>query len=162
LINVIRYKQSIYYENKFALSYVENSGVNISEYVPAIRKLFSNANVEDRTISVAESIGYGYIHNVQMSALDNIFTRDKDVATIVYHLFAQTKGTYKLRIFESFSPLYWIKLILFLPQNLFAYLGVKSEVIFVKLFQILWWGITPFLIIFRHKIYIFVFKIITK
>ena len=63
------------------------------------------------------------------------------------------KGIFKSRIFEAFSPLYWINCILFLPRNILTYLGLDADGIMSKILQLLYWITTPLIVAFRDSIY---------
>lgn len=63
-------------------------------------------------------------------------------------------GVYRMRLIESFSPRYWIETVIFLPSRIIQYLGGKSDSLFAKLLQILYWIFTPLLIAVRDKIYV--------
>ena len=52
-------------------------------------------------------------------------------------MFAESKGAYKAKLLETFNPLYWIELIIWLPKQLTLFLGLNNELKAVKTINIL-------------------------
>ena len=52
-------------------------------------------------------------------------------------MFAESKGAYKSKILETFNPLYWIELIIWLPKQFTLFLGLNKELKAVKTINIL-------------------------
>ncbi len=48
-------------------------------------------------------------------------------------------GTYRARIFETFLPMYWIELLLYLPREILRYLGLPPESLATKTLQLFYW-----------------------
>ena len=48
-------------------------------------------------------------------------------------------GEYKHRAMESLNPFYWIRLILFLPQNIIAYFGCGYNTFLAKILNFIYW-----------------------
>lgn len=140
-----------YYYKKY-LSWSKKNNVNIIRYRHSIAKLFKRANVKEHNISRIRPLGYSQIQAVQISAIENIGVLDKELLIHTVTLFEESIGVFKSRMIESFNPLFWIELIIFLPRSIISYLGFKPESIFVRILQVLWWLITPVAIFFRDYI----------
>lgn len=153
LYNLYNYLMCKYCEKKFLLSYVKDTHINISEYVPLIRNLFKTAGIDERFVSESVPLGYGYFSTQKLAILDNICTQRAEIAWMVNELFSQAKGTFKMRLLNCFNPFYWIECLIYLPRNIFSYLGLDSSKLFVKVIQVIWWFVTPAFILWRTKIY---------
>lgn len=117
-------------------------------YTKAIENNFKSAKIKNSLIPIAQPIGYWQIATSQAKSFDNIFVNDKRVMPYINEAFLQTAGVFREKMFESFNPFYWIKLIIFLPKNIISYLGLNVETIFTKLFQLIYWFIDTFLIFY--------------
>ena len=49
---------------------------------------------------------------------------------IMLNSFQVAKGYYKARFLESFNPIYWINIIIFLPQKILKYIGMNENTSF--------------------------------
>lgn len=153
LANVSNFLRTRHYKELYLQSLTKNSSVDILEYKSAILQLFRTAGVEDSLISYANPTGYGMLATGTASAFQNIASNRQDVVVAIYRGFSEAHGTFKRRIFETFSPLYWVNCVVFLPKSLFCYLGIKSDSIFIKIFQLLYWLAAPALILIRQDVY---------
>lgn len=98
-----------------------------------------NAGVPDKIIPVSQTVGYGFVANSSASILKNIICNRQDIASSAYELLLEAKGNYWSRFVNSINPFYWFRIILFIPKYIFSYLGIKSDNIFVKIFQLIYW-----------------------
>ena len=73
---------------------------------------------------------------------------------------AEAKGTFKHRIIENFSPLFWIDCVLFLPRTVLEYMGVDGNGVITKVFQLLYWAAAPLLLVFRDKLSQYILSLI--
>lgn len=149
-----------HYDREYSL-YLSNPEKNFAENTGPLVQLFKAAGVADRQIPYVEPMGYGQLlqgHTLLFSNIGNL--RDSVVANMIA-CFAEAKGVYKHRILENFSPLFWIRSILFLPRTLLAYLGVKGDSLITKLFQLLYWLVMPFLVAFRENLYQYIVSLIS-
>lgn len=162
ITNAIQYYKCTYYEDMYFKTFMPESKIYIREYIPMIRRLFKSANVEDIILPVHEMVGYGMMQSNQASAVANIDSHREDFVHAATHMFAEAKGTFKMRIFDSLSPLYWVNLVLFLPKNILVYLGLKADTVIIKFLQLIWWIVTPFAIIFRQHIAEYISSLIAK
>lgn len=144
LTNVIRYFQVKRYMNRYLKWLHENGKVKffVAEDKAIVKRLINRASVNDARVGYAEPLGYGQISRGMASVLENYPSNMASMAPLMVRMFEEALGVYKLRCFETFSPLYWIEFVIFLPKNLLVYLGVKSENISVKILQIIWWFVS--------------------
>ncbi|WP_432353895.1 hypothetical protein [Anaerotruncus rubiinfantis] len=136
--------------------YLSGKGGDIVEHVPSIEKLMSKANVEDKSIPAAQPIGYMQVATYTASVITNISSLRADIACGVDNILLKTIGTFKMRLLESFSPVYWLDTIIFLPREIFKYFGADSNSIGGKVLQLLWWILAPIAIIFRENLIQFI------
>ena len=89
-------------------------------------------------------MGYGKLASFKASIAENFPSRLADFASVTQETLLQIQGIFKKRCWETFNPLYWLNLLIYLPQNLLQYLGFCGKNIFTKLLQLLWWIIGIF------------------
>lgn len=70
----------------------------------------------------------------------------------IYISFLETHGYYRHIFLQNFNPFYWIKLIIFLPQNLINYLGIKANKKSVKIINVIYWIFTSIFAIYNNEI----------
>ena len=161
LLNIFRYFNNEYLYKKW-LEYFEKllKEEECAEYISythAIQQNFKNANVSEPCVPEMEPMGWGYAARVTIKAFDNIFTNNKRNVQYVNNAFLEAKGIYRTRIFEAFNPWYWIKLVLFLPKNIISYLGLETNNIYTRIFQLLFWIIDSILVVvFKDEIATFI------
>lgn len=148
-----------YYDRKYTM-YLNNPEKNYKENTAAVVQLFKKSGIPDLQIPFVRPMGYGQIYQGHTSFFDNIDNRRDDVVANMLKCFFEAKGTFKHRIFENFSPLFWIEQALYLPRTILEYLGVNGSNLIVKIFQLLYWIATPLLIVFRDRIYQLVISLI--
>lgn len=141
-----------HYYKEYTL-YLSDPKRNFEENTSAIKKLFDAAGLTDRMIPVAQPVGYGQIMTGHTMVFSNMANRREDVVGNMLSCFATARGTFKNRIIENFSPIFWVNCVLFLPRTVLKYLGVSGDSIFSKLLQLTYWAVTPFLILLRDEIY---------
>lgn len=147
-----------YYDKEYTM-YLSHPERNFGEYTTALVQLFKSAGMKDRQIPFVQPMGYGQLLQGHTSLFSNIDNRREDVVANMLKCFAEARGTFKHRIWETFSPLFWINCLLFLPRTILSYLGVKADSLIVKLFQLLYWFATPFLVAFREQIYQYILSL---
>lgn len=143
-------------------SYIYSSGVNIAEYIPAIEKMFLRAGVKDYALPELQYAGFGKVFEGRLRVVDNLSVPRKDVANAAFRMFSKARGTYKSRMIESLSPLYWVEFIIFFPKNIIVYLGVKPKSVVVKLAQLSWWVLAPLAVVFRDHLYTYVSMLLNE
>ena len=152
LNNLSLFIRTNYYSKKYN-KYLSDSKNDFVQYVPMTTKLFKAADLQERVFTAVEPIGYNRIQTSTVYHYINLANRRSDIVGATLSCFDQSKAIFKNRLLETFSLLYWLRTILFLPKQLFVYLGASTDGIFVKVVQVIYWLATPLLIAFRDRIY---------
>lgn len=150
-----------YYKKRYDAYRKEEAG-SFDQYTKPIIQLFQSAEINDIKISSVIQHDENRFSTAQGSLFFNIGHRSPEVIGGMLHCFAIAKGTYRNRLIECFSPLYWINLIVFLPSKLFSYLGLNKNAIPTKVAQLFYWLFVPLLIAFRTDIYQYVLRLLTN
>ena len=127
------------------MRYIGNGDVGFAEYKEEIKGLFKEAGIKDSTVIHQEFLGFGRFANMHVSVHDNIMNTRQDIVALVNQRFFETKGVFRKRYKESFSPIFWIEFILKLPQYLMAFFGVLPEKIIVKILLLIYWIVVAIL-----------------
>lgn len=122
------------------------------EHTQELISLFKKANLSDAEIASTIPTGYMQLASASVSVFRNMISRDSRIVYSIFNMFPQAIGVYKHRIFNSFNPLSWIEFVVFFPRHIASYLNLKTESVITKLFQLIWWLVTPLAIIFREKL----------
>lgn len=150
--------------SKMHMDWLADSCDEFSQYKGEVKKLFLGANIPDSCIPTSQAIGYGQIANANASVYLNFPSKVMGIAAALTDKFDEAIGTYRTRFLESFSPLYWIETILFLPKNLLQYIGLDSEKIAFKLCNILltfiWWCLGVAFMFFKPQLQEFLISLI--
>lgn len=143
LYNLINFLRFPIIEKNLLLTYSSN----VSDKMKAmtnknkIVNYIKNAGVKDKHIPVVQPLGYGQIASANASVFDNILNQREDVARMAMSSLLEAKGNYWSRFINSINPLYWMRIILFLPKSILSYLGVESDRVIVKILQLIYWFI---------------------
>ena len=159
ITNISAFIRVKYYDNEYTM-YLSHPERPFAENTSAVVQLFKAAGMKDRQIPFVQPVGYGQILQGHTSLFSNIENRREDVVANMMQCFSEARGTFKHRIIETFSPLFWINQILFLPRTILEFLGIKPESIIVKLFQLVYWLTTPLLVVFRDNICQYILSLI--
>lgn len=103
------------------------------------KTLVKKSNVMDAHLPTTQPMGFGHIASFSASVSENFPNNSVDFATITNDMFCEMEGIFKNRILETFNPLYWLNLVIYLPKNLVEYLGLSSDNIGSKVLQLIWW-----------------------
>lgn len=143
IYNLYHFILAEYYYKKY-LDFVKNTTRDwfIREHKQSIVKLLEKAGIEDAYQPRTEFAGCGMVRSSSFSVFRNLSVLDKDIINIINGNFHETIGVYKQRIFDTFNPFYWIEMFINLPTKVLDYLGLKSQNVFVKIIQLIWWLIT--------------------
>lgn len=147
-----------YYGKKYT-EYLSEQNFVFAEYTSSIVRLFKLAGVKNKLIPFTQPSGYGFLAQGNTYLFDNMGNLQEYPVGLMIQSFAEAKGTLKRHILENFSPIFWINCLLFLPRSIMEYLGVKGDTLIVKLFQLLYWFSTPFLLAFREQIYQYILSL---
>lgn len=159
--NLSRMVMVRYYQDKYT-SYISDKNCDFTMYTYSIKKLFNRANVKEGAVTVATPIGGGYTRTSKALLFENMGVLDYGIIAMMNSCFSKAYGTYQTRLLECFSPLYWIECVIFLPQKILAYLGVKDNGILTKSIQLLYWLSLPLITVFRSQIYTYIAELISK
>lgn len=133
----LRYIKDKYFE--WLLS--GKDGDIIAGYSNELKMLLKKANIKDCYIPESELIGCGQVANFQLSAFEQFPSRRKDIASILFMLISRGLGVYKNNFYNSFNPIFWLEIIVYLPKGIFSYLGISDNTMIVKILQLIWWVI---------------------
>ena len=113
-----------------------------------IKKLVLETGLEDHSISFMDKMGLGFAKEKQIKVLDNLLVMNSDIMGLGRQFISQAKGYYKVEAFKSLKIQFWVETILFLPKNIFLFLGLKEKNkitnVFMNLCQLLYWGTSLF------------------
>ena len=138
----------------------------ILEAKAEIIQILDDCGLKDFGVSQTRPTGFGYAEHKQISILQNLHCigemGEVDIPNVVNTYLIQARGILKKRIIEAFSPLYWINIIIFLPQKITTYLGFslddKKVETTVRVLNVIYWllfvFIPPLLQFFGVKILI--------
>jgi hypothetical protein len=148
-INHTKYKQCAWFYVMYKKWVKDESNPSPLSTQKQVIKLFKDAGIEDYEITSIHS-GYTSKYSIFNNFPDRYY---RDVIGHTRKMFEIALGVYDARIQETFSPLYWIETIIYLPRRTFAYLGVSSESIGAKIVQVLWWagGVTATFVFTIYK-----------
>lgn len=147
-----------YYSKQYLL-YLADPAREFEENAVAVAKLFRASGLTDRMIHFVQPMGYGQLLQGQAYLFSNMENRREDVVDNMRTCFSSARGSFKNRIIENFSPIFWINCILFLPRTVLSYLGVSGESLLTKLFQVIYWIVTPVLVLLRDNIYQYILSL---
>ncbi|MFA5338926.1 MAG: hypothetical protein WC317_02115 [Candidatus Omnitrophota bacterium] len=85
-----------------------------------------NIGVEDPAFTAMEPVGLGFGQQRNYSGLDNLLFLNVKILGPARNAILQAEGTYKTQAMLSFSPLYWIEMIIFLPREIIKMAGFKE------------------------------------
>ncbi|WP_207706239.1 hypothetical protein [Clostridium sp. HBUAS56017] len=152
VINIIAFIKVKYFYKRYTLWLFQDRDMSLVTYRRAIITLFKNADIKDAYIPTTSKIGYGRIASFNASIMNSFPSAYEDFAVNITRMFHEAIGVYRSRIFETFSPIYWINSLIFLPKRFLTYLGLNAESVIVKLLQCIWWFIAPIALILRTQI----------
>ena len=112
----------IYEYKAFLKEVIKITGVRDDYYVPNIKQ-----------------VGYGKIQSSNVIVIENFPHIYSDMANGTLRIFSEMRGVLKERIFGTINPIYWLNIIIFLPQKIVKYLGLKETSILAKILNLLWW-----------------------
>lgn len=151
----VKFKRCQYLENIYTLNvYNQDCKKNILEYKYEISQLFKNANIKDVYLPYMDRIG-AMVSTGKLSVIDNVGCDREDIVNITLGMFKSSIGYYRTNAFNSFNPMYWIDLIIFLPKHILLYFEVSKNKNIFKIFNILlsiiWWGFNLIIILFGKE-----------
>ena len=153
--NISKLIKTDYYLDRLQSMVHTNQAVSLLEDVEQVRVLAKSAGVEEDEVPALfqtdNIVGVAKYSSVRNLAPDIPFIYQTNLSILL-----ACKGKFKSRIWECFSPLYWIKSIVFLPATLFNYCGFPPETSWAKLCNVIltgiWWVIGIFYTGIRSEI----------
>lgn len=146
LILIIKASYNLYYLfsikkyfNKYCDYLNNHKDWYITRNKQKIVALLKKANVKDSFLPSAEPIGFGYVQTGNFSVFDNLALIRVDVVRTVGQFLKEAEGVFLNRLKETFNPIFWFELFIFLPKNIFNYLGIKEKSFIINFFQLFWW-----------------------
>lgn len=127
-----------------------------------IKDIFKKANARDSSIARTRPTGFGQIINFTTSAYENMFVNDKEIISSVINSFETSIGEFSHRMFQAVNPIWWVECIIYLPRNVFTYLGIKDSNMFIKIVQIMYWIITGAMALFHEELLSFLSSLLKK
>lgn len=163
-IIVILIKFSLNYYNymrikklhKYFEEFIQHKRTDMNLYRQEVLSLFKKAGVKDVLTPIAEPIGFSQIANATVSVFSMFPSLRPLFAGSALNMFEEAEGVFKKNMINSINPIYWIELILFLPQSLLKYLGLNADSLAFKLWNIfltfVWWVICTLITLFQPEI----------
>ncbi|MCP4355742.1 MAG: hypothetical protein GY793_08975 [Proteobacteria bacterium] len=152
-LNLYYYLFAKHYWKEYLKSIEDRTNWYISNNKQQIIKLLKKAGIKDTAKNYLEDAGFGKIEKKRMTIFNSICSSKEYVVRSMAENFAEAINVFKKRIFNSINPIYWIELILCLPQNILEYLKVPSEDRKIKILNVVWWFCLLFIsIIFANSI----------
>ncbi|MBN2602612.1 MAG: hypothetical protein JXA91_00580 [Candidatus Thermoplasmatota archaeon] len=115
------------------------STIDFISHQQRIKKLFRDANLENPSVPIYESVFLGPLFPSRVSVFENMQYTREDVVVHIKMLFYQAEGVFLQRIKEAINPIYWLETLIYLPKKIFIYLGIPIDRWFVKISIFVWW-----------------------
>ena len=109
-----------------------------------IVRILKKAHVNDSKVPFSNLIGYGQIASGYASVMDNMFVRKQDIFSFMLEMFDAAIGEYSQQVFNSFNPIYWLEVMIYLPKSIFEYIGINGDKRITRITQVVYW-ITGFI-----------------
>lgn len=153
--NLLSYVRIQKYKAEY-LEFLKNGTKKIQQHSTLTVSLFKKAGVEDRYFSMTQPIGYGQMEILNTSTFENFPSHYQPFSQYQREMFEDAIGIYRSRTLESFNPIYWIDLIVFMPRNVLGHIGVDKTTTRYKITNILltffWWAFTTLVAIFQPEL----------
>lgn len=117
-----------------------------------IIKCLKKAGVKDVEYGDITPAGYGMLATYRLSVMDNIALKDKNIVARLTTMFDEAVGEYRHRIIDTINPIFWLEAVIFLPQKILTYLGMNTDSVFTKIFQLIYWIGTVLVWLFNDQL----------
>lgn len=141
------YKRGKRYSDIYALYITKQdneSSKKLSEVIGQVKQLFRIAGLGDIKIPYVDAVGFGKLASGNISPADNLDNLRQDVVGVNIRLFEQAIGACKLKCIQSFNPIFWFEMLIYLPTSILSYLGIGKKSTLIKFAQLLWWLFVAF------------------
>lgn len=153
--NLIKLLKLKFYDSEY-VKFLADKPNHIEQYKIQTIQLFKNAGIKEEFIPISQPTGYGRVANVNASLYINFPSNIQVFAAPTLCLFDNAIGIYRSRVLESFSPLYWVDALLFLPKNILLYIGLDTEKVTFKLCNVIlssiWWFVGAAFLFFKTEL----------
>lgn len=150
--------------SKMHLEWLAGNSPKFPTYKNEVISLFKKAGIKNISIPTAQSVGYGRVASFNTDIFTNFPSTNPDISGGAIRMFYEAEGTYRQRIFETFSPAYWINSVIFAPRRLLTYLGFNQEKTLFKacnvLLTFIWWTFGTASLFFWPKFKEFVIELL--
>lgn len=138
LSNFIFLKQINTIETEF-LKYLASEKNDAALHSHLFKKLAIRAGTSEKYLPIVQPLGFGQISSSQVRIIDHFPSNRYDMVSGIEYIILNCKSTFYSRMIEALSPIYWIELIIFMPQKLIEYLNFNESVTFNRFLNIVWW-----------------------
>lgn len=138
ILNIRKFFLCKRYLNQFEDWLNNECNISLVEKQPIIKKLVEDAGYGKGLVHHTATLGHGYIAPYKVNPMDAFPNRYQHIAMGIFSNISSAIGVYKQRAFESFSPIFWIEFLIYLPKNILNYLGIERLPV-IKVFNLLWW-----------------------
>lgn len=145
-LNVVRWYQTKSYYRKY-VRWATGESIPLKEHKHQIIKLLKGAGIKDSAMPFVNPVGWNHVATGNASVFDNFGSGREDIVTNYSNMFQNAIGVYKSRVFETFSPFYWIDFVVYLPKNVLTYMGTPSESKIINVLQLVYWALSLLMII---------------
>lgn len=146
----------IKYLSQKHLEWFSDNAPNFPTYKNEVISLFKKAGIKNISTPAVQSMGYNRVASFNADIFTNFPCTHPDIFNGAIRMFYEAEGTYRHRIFETLSPMYWVDFIVFAPRKLLDYLGFDEKKLLYKtcniLMTVIWWMAIFFVSIYREKI----------
>lgn len=151
ICNIINLIKITYYLSLYN-DYINNNSTKIFQHKNHVINLLKIANVNNLSYPITQYTSSEFASNGYTSIFTIFPTKIRKFIAPTISSFENAIGTFKGRILECFSPIYWINCVIFLPRNILSYLNISAESIIIKILQLFYWIIGIFITLFSTDI----------
>lgn len=172
--NYIRFDQMLKFSRKYsrALELIHADEITeeadilfqeIRERKPIIQELIQLSSVKLPVQSVnIPDYKFGLVTVKKVNCLDYMLQGHGVVEMAVIETLDYTRGVYKQRMKDAVNPLYWINIMIFLPQELLHYFDYSVGNLFIKLINVVWWAFNLYLSLHSDLVKEFIYTLLSR
>lgn len=127
-----------------------------------MRFLLGKAGITESQIPYVRILGPRSYRNDVVDALKSYPTQDRQILKQLIPLIYLGIDTLQYKFRQNFNPMFWVDFVIFLPKHIISYLGLNTDNVFAKLLNIIYWLITPILVIFRDRLWDFLINFFSQ
>lgn len=149
------------YKEKYE-AFLETPDASFAIHEAAVKRLFQRAKIKDVSLSYCEPVGYGKLRTGSVSLFNNMGSTRDDAVFAMRQCFLKAEGVFQENLSECFSPLYWIRTIIFLPNRICEYFGGTEDQVLAKVLQLVYWVLVPIALVWRDSLYLFIRQLMNQ